>query len=452
MDFDEALRYLLSLGHETVAIKLGLNNTERLLDELGRPQDSFPSVQIAGTNGKGSTAVVLDSIARAAGIKTGLYTSPHLISITERMRTDGVEITERDFARLITMVRDAAHRLLDRKELSSLPTFFEHVTVAALVAFREMGIELAILETGLGGRLDSTTAAGARIVALTPIALDHQEYLGQTLAEIAAEKAAIIRPGVTAAIVAPQPVEAMEVILRRCAENNVAPRFVHDSLKVMGADHSGRLRVRIKSSNNCYEGVLAGLRGRHQLTNVATAFALSEALRENGFNIPREAVIKGIETAEHKGRLEIWEGKPSLLFDGAHNTAGAQALRDYLDEFVTVPITFVFGAMRDKALEEIAATLFPAASGLIFTQATNPRSATPEEIARAAVAAAATTSGIDSSRITLVPSPAEALKIARAETPSHGVILITGSLYLVGEIMHTIQRQGNASLLTNSDN
>jgi dihydrofolate synthase/folylpolyglutamate synthase len=419
MDFDEALRYLLSLGHETVAIKLGLNNTERLLDELGRPQDSFPSVQIAGTNGKGSTAVVLDHVARAAGIKTGLYTSPHLVSITERIRTDGLEISRRDFARLITEVRDAARRLLDRRELSALPTFFEHVTVAALVAFRERKVELAILETGLGGRLDATTAAGARTVALTPIALDHQEYLGQTLAEIAAEKAAIIRPGVTAAIVAPQPPEAMEVILKQCAEHNVTPRLVPDSLKVTGAERDGRLRVRIEIANDRYEDVLVGLRGRHQLTNVATAVALSEALREGGFNIPRDAVIKGMETAEHKGRLEIWEGRPSLLFDGAHNAAGARALRAFLGEFVNVPVTLLFGAMRDKALEEIAATLFPAASRLIFTQPSNPRSATPEEIARAA-AAATITSGIDSSRIKLVPSPAEALKLARRETRSVG--------------------------------
>lgn len=449
MDFDEALRYLLSLGHETVAIKLGLNNTERLLYELGRPQDSFPSVQIAGTNGKGSTAVVLDHIARAAGIKTGLYTSPHLVSITERIRTNGLEITERDFARLITEVRDAAQRLLDRHEIEALPTFFEHVTVAALVAFRESGVRLAILETGLGGRLDATSAACASIVALTPIALDHQEYLGQTLAEIAAEKAAIIRSSVTTAVVAPQPPEAMEVILKRCAESNVTPRLVQDYLKVTGAEKSGRLRVRIKTATRSYEDALVGLRGRHQLTNVATAVALGEALSESGCSIPREAVIKGIETAEHKGRLEIWEGSPSLLFDGAHNAAGARALRAFLDEFVNAPVTLIFGAMRDKALEEIAATLFPLASRLIFTQPANPRSATPEELARAA---AATTSGIDSSRITLVPSPAEALKIARRETPTHGVILITGSLYLVGEIMRTLSDAGNASLLTKLDN
>lgn len=452
MDFDEALRYLLSLGHETVAIKLGLDNTERLLEELGRPQDSFPSVQIAGTNGKGSTAVVLDCIARAAGIKTGLYTSPHLVSITERIRTNGLEITERDFARLITMVRDAAQRLLNRNELVALPTFFEHVTVAALVAFRESGVRLAILETGLGGRLDATTTAGASVVALTPIALDHQEYLGQTLSEIAAEKAAIIRPGVTAAVVAPQHDDVMEVILKQCADNNVTPRFIRDSLKVIGADESARLRVEVKTATGIYANVLVGLRGRHQLTNVATAIALSEALRESGFPIPDEAVVEGIETAEHKGRLQMFEGRPSLLLDGAHNAAGARALRAFLDEFISVPVTLLFGAMRDKALGEIAAALFPAASRLIFTQPANARSATPEEIVRAAAVAAATTSGIDSSRIRLVPSSAEALKIARRETPPPGLILVTGSLYLVGEIMSTLEgASGGTSLLTDSE-
>src|SRR5918912_653382 len=217
MRFDDAVQYLLSLGHETLAIKLGLSNTERLLEALGRPQSSFPAVQIAGTNGKGSTAVMLDSICRMAAIRTGLYTSPHLVSITERIRIDGREIAREEFARLTAHVRGVAERLGERGVLSSLPTFFEHVTAIALAAFKEARVELAILETGLGGRLDSTTVAGAETIAITPIALDHQEYLGNTLAEIAAEKAAIIRPGVTA-IIAPQLAEALEVILKRCAE------------------------------------------------------------------------------------------------------------------------------------------------------------------------------------------------------------------------------------------
>src|SRR5690349_3352386 len=216
MNFDAAVRYLLSLGHETLAIKLGLRNTELLLAALDNPERAFPSVQIAGTNGKGSTAVMLDSICRAAGIKSGLYTSPHLVSITERIKVSGVEITREDFAACATKVREIS------EQLEALPTFFEQVTAIALLAFRNARVELAILETGLGGRLDSTTAANARLVGITSIAMDHEDYLGDTLASIAAEKAAIIRPGVVAIIGQQQP-EALAVLLERCAAVGVQP-------------------------------------------------------------------------------------------------------------------------------------------------------------------------------------------------------------------------------------
>ncbi len=204
MEFKETLSYLLSLGHETLAMKLGLKNTELLLEALGTPHHSFASVQIAGTNGKGSTAAMLDSICRRAGLRTGLFTSPHLISITERIKLAGIDISAPEFARLATQVKGAAEGLVAQGKLEALPTFFEHVTAIAFLAFKEAGVELAILETGLGGRLDATTVAGAGIVAITPIALDHQEYLGATLRKIAAEKAAIIRAGTTAIIAAQQ--------------------------------------------------------------------------------------------------------------------------------------------------------------------------------------------------------------------------------------------------------
>src|SRR6266849_1168840 len=229
MLFDQALSYLLSLGHETLTIKLGLKNTETLLDAVGNPHRQFLAIQIAGTNGKGSVAVTLDSICRAAGIRTGLFTSPHLVSITERIAIDGKSISEPDFARLTLQVKTTAEALVKQGELETLPTFFEHVTAIALLAFRDAKVELAILETGLGGRLDSTTAAGAKIVAITPIAMDHEEYLGHRLAEIAAEKAAIIRPGVTA-IIAPQDEEVLDVIMRQCEAFGVVPRFVESGL------------------------------------------------------------------------------------------------------------------------------------------------------------------------------------------------------------------------------
>src|ERR1700741_935638 len=229
MDFEQSVKYLLSLGHETLAIKLGLKNTELLLAALDNPQRAFPSVQIAGTNGKGSTAVMLDSICRAAGIKSGLYTSPHLVSITERIKVSGIEITSEDFAACASVVRDVSEQLLNEKQIEALPTFFEQITAIALVAFRNARVELAILETGLGGRLDSTTAANARIVAITSIAFDHEEYLGSTIESIAAEKAAIIRPGVRAVIARQPEPAALDVLLKRCEETGVTPILAGDS-------------------------------------------------------------------------------------------------------------------------------------------------------------------------------------------------------------------------------
>ncbi|HZH34881.1 MAG TPA: Mur ligase family protein, partial [Pyrinomonadaceae bacterium] len=202
-------------------MKFGLRNTEVLLAALDHPQNDFPKVQIAGTNGKGSVAAFLDSICRRANIRAGLFTSPHLVSITERIRIEGVPVSEEKFAKLTTEVREAAEKLVVEKQLEALPTFFEHLTAIGLLAFARERVGLAILETGLGGRLDSVTAAKAEIVCLTPIDLDHQEFLGNTLSEIAAEKAAIIRPDVRAVVCAPQKPEAARVIRGYCRKNGV---------------------------------------------------------------------------------------------------------------------------------------------------------------------------------------------------------------------------------------
>jgi dihydrofolate synthase/folylpolyglutamate synthase len=427
MNFDEAIQYLLSLGHETLALKLGLRNTELLLESLAGPHKSFESVQIAGTNGKGSTAVVLDSICRDAGIRTGLFTSPHLISITERIRIDGCEISKDKFAKYAGDVRAAAESLVACGKLEALPTFFEHVTAIALLAFREAGISLAILETGLGGRLDATTVAGAETVAITPLALDHQEHLGETLEEIAAEKAAIIRPGV-AAIIAPQTPQALDVILRRCAECNVQPSVDECRIEIENATADGRFRVTVDTREGRYENVLLELRGRHQIINVAIAIRLAESLRRRGFAIPTASIVKGSATARHAGRLELVEGPPSLLLDGAHNPSGAQALREFLDEFVDVPLTLVFGAMKDKKLREIASILFPTAEQLILTEPDNPRAAGIADLHHLAETI------VDQKNILAAPSVRQALRQAKEVTPSGGLICVTGSLYLVGEV------------------
>jgi dihydrofolate synthase/folylpolyglutamate synthase len=399
MNFEEAVKYLLSLGHETLAIKLGLRNTELLLNALDNPERAFPAVQIAGTNGKGSTAAMLDSICRAAGIKSGLYTSPHLVSITERIRIAGEQITEADFARHTTTARDASRSLLETGQITALPTFFEQVTAVALIAFREAGVELAILETGLGGRLDSTTAAKAGVVAITQIAMDHEQYLGETIQSIAAEKAAIIRPGVTA-IIGKQNPEALSVLLERCRETGVSPVF---------ADTAN------------LEGIRIGLRGRHQVENAAVAVRVAESL-----SIPRDAIFKGIETAQHHGRLELLPGEPPILLDGAHNPAGAEALRDYLIEFGQHPLTIVFGAMSDKKLDRIGELLFPLADNLILTVIDNPRAASLATLETIA-------SHFSRGSISTFNTVSGALHAALRNTPREGMICVTGSLYLIGE-------------------
>src|SRR5690349_12619440 len=311
MQFDEAVQYLLGLGHETLTIKLGLRNTELLLAALDNPERSYLVVQIAGTNGKGSTAAMLDSICRAGGIRTGLYTSPHLVSLTERVRIAGVDIAPDDFAHHATVVRTVAEDLLARKVIDALPTFFEQVNAIALLAFRKARVAVAILETGLGGRLDSTTAANASIVGITPIAMDHEEYLGNTLASIAAEKAATIRPGVTA-VVAKQTPEALRVLLERCAAVGVQPSLVENT--------------------DLLQHIRLGLRGRHQLENASVAIRLAHALREHGFTITDEQIGSGLADVHHPARLELIPFKPDFLLDGAHNPAGAAALRAYLEE------------------------------------------------------------------------------------------------------------------------
>jgi dihydrofolate synthase / folylpolyglutamate synthase len=400
MQFAEAAQYLLSLGHETLTIKLGLRNTELLLQALDNPERSFTSVQIAGTNGKGSTAAMLDSISRAAGIRTGLYTSPHLVSITERIRIAGSDITPEDFARHASTVRAAAEDLVAREEIKTPPTFFEHVTAIALIAFREAGVELAILETGLGGRLDSTTAVKAGIVGITQIAMDHEEYLGHTLASIASEKAAVIRPGVTA-VIGQQDPEALAVLLDRCQTVGVQPS--------------------LEPGENFKEQISLSLRGAHQIQNASVAIRLAQAL-----NISRESIIRGLKRTQHPGRLELIDHNPSFLLDGAHNPAGAEALRNYLAEFHDGPLTLVFGAMRDKKLDQITRTLFPLANCLILTLINNPRSASLETLASFAKQFAP-------NLVIETTSSTEAAHTAIAQTPPGGLICITGSLYLIGE-------------------
>jgi dihydrofolate synthase/folylpolyglutamate synthase len=434
MNFSEASQYLLSLGHETLTIKLGLRNTELLLESLGNPQTHFEAVQIAGTNGKGSTAVMLDSICRAAGISTGLYTSPHLVTITERLKIKGQDISEAAFADFATVVKTAADKLVADGKLEALPTFFEHITAIAVLAFKEARVDLAILETGLGGRLDATTAIRARVVCITPISLDHQDYLGDTLAEIAMEKAAVIRPD-TAVIVSPhQPPEARRVIVERCLECAVVPLWATENIH---GPEVNRAYTFYTDKDN-YEQIRLGLRGVHQLSNAAAAIAIAETLSSNHIELTHAAIVEGLAIAKHPGRLELFESLPAqenprVLLDGAHNPAGAAALRAYLDHMAT-PITLVFGAMADKQLDQMAATLFPAAARLVLTKPRNPRAAQVSDLQELARKHAPELC------VELANDSDLAIRRALSLTDTFSeLICVTGSLYLVGEVREWLQ-------------
>lgn len=423
MNFKESIDYLFGLGYELSVKKFGLENTYTLLEALKNPQKNFIKVQVAGTNGKGSTCAFLEAILVAAGVKVGVNTSPHLVSVTERIRVNGSDISEARFAAYVTKVRKISEKLVEDEKLQGMPTFFEHITCIAQMVFADEGVEVAILETGLGGRFDATTATEAEIVAITPIDLDHTKTLGDTIAKIASEKAAIIRSGVTA-VIAQQPESALHVILKKCDENNVLPTFSSD---VRTASHSNLLRFETPEAG--YEVAELGLKGRHQFENAAVSILLAETLVENGFSIKKSHIEKGLARAVHQGRLEYSDG---ILFDGAHNSAGARVLKAYLEAENDKPITMIFGVMNGKNLSEISQILFPLAEKIILTTPKNPRAMKAHEIAEFIP------KSFDKNKLFVIDGVSKSLRKAR-EISGDGLILVTGSLYLIGEIKASIK-------------
>lgn len=425
MNFSESKQYLLSLGFELSVRKFGLNNTVELLCALGSPQEDYLKVQVAGTNGKGSTCSFLESILLSAGCTVGLNTSPHLISITERVRIGGTDISEERFAAAATLVRAKSEELVATGVLKALPTYFEQVTAIAATVFSESGVDISLFETGLGGRFDATTATGAELAVLTPISLDHTKTLGPTVGKIATEKAEIIRRGSTV-VVGDQIPEAAAVITDKCEKLGIKPRFSSE-IETKMSDAG----IEFRSENNRYSVDRLGLPGRHQIENARTALAVAEELAGFGVRVPSEKASFGLESARHKGRLEYLDG---ILFDGAHNASGARALRDYMDEYVERPITMIFGAMGGKDMRSISGTLFTRAERLIFARPANPRSMETSEFAKFVP------EGLDRESVFFAATVEEAVEIARRDV-GDGLICVTGSLYLVGEVQAYLQRR-----------
>jgi dihydrofolate synthase/folylpolyglutamate synthase len=413
-----AREYLFSL--EQFGIKLGLDQIRALVEDLGRPGGAYPSILIAGTNGKGSVTAMVERALRAAGYRTGRYTSPHLSRIEERIAIDGRPIDVDAFDATAERIRAAADRL------AAPPTFFEATTALALEAFRRAGIEVAVLEVGLGGRLDATNVLSPIGVAITAIDFDHEAHLGSTIAAIAREKAGIVKAGGVCVLGRNSP-EVRDVVGEACRTAGAGLVYAPDGARVEAALEDGRTRAALCTPVHDYGTSLLALRGRHQIDNAVTAVRLLETLAARGaVRAPAAAIRAGLTEVDWPARLE-WRrlGACEVLIDGAHNPAGARALSAYVLEACGRRVPIVFGAMQDKPLDGLAAGLAPCASAFVCTAPRSPRAASPDALA------AVVRRHAPAVEVTAVDAPMAALRAACAVGAP---VVVAGSLYLAGEI------------------
>jgi dihydrofolate synthase/folylpolyglutamate synthase len=413
MTYAEAVARILALrGGERAGMRPGRERIEAMLDAIGHPERAFTIAQVGGTNGKGSICAMLAAALQAAGRRVGLYTSPHLAHYRERIRVDGRPVSEADFVDGV----DALGTLITRLDL----TVFEAGTALALDHFCRERVEVAVLEVGLGGRLDATTVGQPRVVVLGPIDYDHQHELGDTLTLIASEKAAIIRSG--AAFSARQDPEAEAVIVRRAAEVGVPLSREGRELHVtpLGFTLEAQ-RLHLEGPDWRFPDVACGLLGVYQPGNALLAAA---AARELGADEP--AIRAGLRGARWPGRFQIFRRDPPVILDGAHNPAGARALAASLRAyFPGRPVIFIVGIMADKDAGGILAALRPLAARIILTASGNPRAAAPETL-RALLPPEV--------RVDIARSPRDALAAATPEDPRE-LVCVAGSLSLIGDVL-----------------
>lgn len=474
MTYEEAVRYLLTLGSELAAprhplshdfsgaraAKLGLRNITLLADRLGNPHRASPCVHVAGTNGKGSTAAMLDSILRAAGLRTGLYTSPHLERINERIRVHGQELSEAAFAEAFTRVSAYVEVMLASGTLSAHPTYFECLTAMAFDVFARERLDVAVYEVGMGGRLDATNIVTPDVAVITPIDFDHENYLGHSIEQIAGEKAGIIKQGARVVSAAERP-EARAVIRRRCAEQGaqlveIAEAYRVEPLSAEGGRAAGEEHPRDAASARAPAGVRGSrvalhhretgwtieltlpLLGGYQVRNAVAAVAAARVLAGRGFLISDAALGRGIASVSWPGRLELVQAEPMIFLDGTHNPAGARELLAFWEEQLDGRrIHLVYGAVRDKAVDEIAGLLFPRAASLVLTQARQPR-------AISAAALREMTSHLAPHAEAIADAPV-AVERAIARAGPDDVVFVTGSLYLAGDLRRYWRTRSSAA-------
>ncbi len=434
MNYQQSLEFLYRRGNEVQGIHLGLHRIQAVLDSLGSPHLKFPALHIAGTNGKGSVAAMSESILRHSGWKTGLFTSPHLERIEERIRVGGRKIAPQQLAALVSGIRRKESVLYRSGTLDIRLTFFEFVTACAFLYFAKRSVDVAVVEVGLGGRLDATNLVRPCACVITGIAYDHTNLLGSTLAEIAREKAGIIKPSVPVVSGCRTP-EARRVILER-ARRLQAPLLEIDrdcSLRVT-KERRGRAEFDLQTPQQEYGRLRLSLPGRHQARNAAMAVTAIEA---SGFGpLKTGEVRKALASTHWPGRLDEYRALRRTLLDGAHNPEAARLLLAHLRRLSFPEVHLVFGAMQDKDFAEMGRILFPLARSIHLTAVPNPRSAQPEILAASHKRFRR--------RIRLHADPKAALRAAWGECSRNGVVVVTGSLYLVGELLPFVRRSAHS--------
>ncbi|KAF0120892.1 MAG: dihydrofolate synthase / folylpolyglutamate synthase [bacterium] len=415
--YNKSVEYLYSL--QASGIKLGLTNISRLLDLLDNPQKGLKSIHVGGTNGKGSAAAMVSSILDKAGFKVGLYTSPHLVNFTERIRINNHEISESRVAELT----DFIYQKIEGTDLARDITFFEFTTAIAMLYFLEQGIDFAVLEVGMGGRFDSTNVVDPLVSIITNVSMDHQYYLGKTIHEIAFEKAGIIKKGGIVITAITQP-SVLSSIHERCLQDGAA-------LYRVGRDIKGRRmtdgRVDYYGMKNKYSDLRLNLLGRHQVTNAVIALGAIEVLKEKGYEIKQEAIYEGLESTYWPGRLEVVRKDPLVVLDCAHNPAGIKTLRDAISNgtFSFNRLFLVLGIMMDKDFRSIISKLAPLADKIVLTEPKMDRSASPqvlyEEIKK------------HHKEAEIVGDVKEAVSLAISLAQREDMVCVTGSIFTVGE-------------------
>lgn len=405
-------------------IRLGLENINALLDSFERPQEAFPVIHVAGTNGKGSVCAMLERVLREHGLKTGLYTSPHLVDVRERIRINGRMILNDELCCWLKEISRQEDRLKKKGQIAGRLTYFEILTAAALLHFRKKKVDLAVLEVGMGGRFDATNVVKPEVAVITSISLDHQQYLGETVEKIAGEKAGIIKPG-KPCVSGARNREAAWVIRKKCRElSSPLVEVFGRGRKLLIENWSWPMTFVYETEDESYR-FSPSLPGVHQGENAAIAISALEVLKERGWKIKKQKIISGLSHTEWPGRLEIISRRPPVILDGCHNEEGARAVSDYLKKTVRQPVILVFAVMKDKDVGKIAGHLFPLAARIILTRPPVERAARPEEVAGRVPEF--------TGKYFLEDDAFQAFRLALALSAGEVPVLIAGSLYLVGE-------------------